>query len=123
MSDENNSFKDMLNGLGQLVAVVMILYYALFIVNGYVPGGFLPTEGTIALILKYIGIYAPISLMILVVRSAVWDKGSIARLVFVVICAAIVISTFFPDVMKSITDGLGIQKTETASAFVTNFTV
>ena len=61
--------------------------------------------------------------MILVGLSAVWDKGGIARLVFIVVCAAIVISTFFPDVMKSITDGLGIQKTETATSFITNFTM
>ncbi len=121
MSDENNSFRDLLNGLGQLVAVIMILRYALLIVNHYVPGGFLPTEGTVYLIIKYVGIYAPISLMILVGLSAVWDKGNIAKLVFLIVCAVIVIFTFFPDVMNSITDYIGVKNPDAESAsFITN---
>lgn len=123
MSDENNSFRDLLNGLGQLVAVIMILRYALLIVNHYVPGGFLPTEGAVYLIIKYVGIYAPISLMILVGLSAVWDKGNIAKLVFLIVCAVIVIFTFFPDVMNSITDYIGVKNpdaTEPAGSFITN---
>ena len=121
MSDENNSFRDLLNGLGQLVAVVMILRYALLIVNHYVPDGFLPTEGTVYDIIRYVGIYAPMALMVLVGLSAVWDKGNVARLVFLVVCAVIVIFTFFPDVMNSITDYIGVKNPDAESAsFITN---
>jgi hypothetical protein len=123
MSDENNSFKDLLNGLAQLVAVVMILRYALLIVNHYVTDGFLPTEGTIYLILKYIEVYAPMALMVLVGLSAVWDKGNIAKLVFLIVCAVIVIFTFFPGVMDSITDYIGVKNpkaTEETASFIAN---
>lgn len=88
---EENSTAKFLKNLGQLIAVIMIARYAIIIVNSYVP--FLE-EGTFKEILNYIGVYAPMALMITVGLSAVWDKSSLVKLVFLIVCAAIVIFSF-----------------------------
>jgi len=110
MSDvEEKSIKNLLAGLGGLVAVLMIARYACLIVNTYVT--FLPTDGGfIVEAINYIGIYAPMALMVLVGLSAVWDKSSIVKLVFLIVCAAIVIFTFFPDVKAQIESSIGIAQ-------------
>ena len=88
---EENSTAKLLKNLGQLIAVIMIARYAIIIVNSYAP--FLE-EGTFKDILNYIGVYAPMALMITVGLSAVWDKSSLVKLVFLIVCAAIVIFSF-----------------------------
>lgn len=88
---EENSTAKFLKNLGQLIAVIMIARYAIIIVNNYVP--FLQ-DGTFKDVLNYIGLYAPMALMITVGLSAVWDKSSLVKLVFLIVCAAIVIFSF-----------------------------
>ncbi|NCB48651.1 MAG: hypothetical protein EOM55_03425 [Clostridia bacterium] len=109
MSDaEEKSTKNLLAGLGGLVAVLMIARYTCLIVQTYVP--FLPDSGFIVEAINYIGLYAPMVLMILVGLSAVWDKSSILKLVFLIVCAAIVIFTFFPDVKTQIESAIGVAQ-------------
>lgn len=88
---EENSTAKFLKNLGQLIAVIMIARYAIIIVNSYVP--FLE-EGTFKEILNYIWVYAPMALMITVGLSAVWNKSGLVKLVFLIVCAAIVIFSF-----------------------------
>lgn len=100
MSDEGNkSTKQMLNALGQLIAIIIIVRYGLVIVNHYVP--FLTNE-TVLTILDYIYLYAPIALVTVVGLEAVWDKSDILKLVVAVICAAVIIISFLPGVKESI---------------------
>ena len=107
MSDvEEKSTKNLLAALGGLVAVLMIARYACLIVENYY--AFLPGEGFIVEAINYIGLYAPMALMVLVGLSAVWDKSSILKLVFLIACAAIVIFSFFPDVKAQIESTIGV---------------
>ncbi len=106
MSEEEKATKRLLSSLGGLVAILMIVRYACLIVQTYY--AFLPTEGIIVDAINLIGLYAPITLMILVGLSAVWDKSSILKLVFLIVCAAIVIFTFFPDVRAQIETTIGV---------------
>ncbi len=106
--EEENGIKTLLSKLGQLIAVIMIIRYALLIVENYYP--FLPTEGVVADIITYIGMYAPMALMIIVGLSAVWGtKSDLVRLIFLIICAAIVIFTFFPGVRDTIVNYIGVS--------------
>ncbi len=108
MSDEENETKNLLSRLGQLIAIIMIVRYVLLIVEHYYP--FLPTEGVFADIMTYVGMYAPMALMIIIGLSAVWGtRSDIIKLVFLIICAAIVIFTFFPGVRDTIVDYIGIS--------------
>ena len=111
--EEQNTIKKFLSGLGQLIAVLMIIRYALLIVHSYY--AFLPSSGVIFDIMNYIGLYAPMALMICVGLSAVWGKSDIIKLVFLIVCAAIVIFTFFPGVRDTITNYIGVTSTATTA--------
>ena len=113
---EENSTKKFLNGLGQFIAVLMIIRYALLIVENYY--AFLPKSGVIFDILTYIGLYAPMALMVCVGLSAVWGKSDLVKLVFLVVCAAIIIFTFFPGVRDTITGYIGVTNSSTSAHFV-----
>lgn len=106
--DEENATAKLLKTLGQIIAVIMIVRYALIIVNYYTGGTFIPTESVVATILNYIGVYAPMALMITVGLSAVWSKSSIIKLVFLIVCAAIVIFSFDFGIKGSIESFLHI---------------
>lgn len=107
--EEENPIKRILRFLGETIAIIMIIRYALLIVEHYV--SFLPTEGIIVDIINYVGLYAPMALMICVGLSAVWGKSDLLKLIFIVVCAAIVIFTFFPGVRDTITNYIGITPT------------
>ena len=92
--------------IGKFVAVVMILRYGALIAENYFH--FLPTEGFFFDIINYIGLYAPMVLMISVGLAAVWDKSDILKLVVLVLSAAIVIFSFFPDVWTTIINYTGL---------------
>ena len=104
--EEENPIKRVLRFLGELIAIIMIIRYALLIVESYVH--FLPTEGIIVDIINYVGLYAPMALMICVGLSAVWGRSDLLKLIFLVVCVAIVIFTFFPGVRDTITNYIGI---------------
>ena len=106
-NEEKSGFVQLLDMLGKIIAVVMILRYAALIVENYV--SFLPTEGFLFEVINYIGMYAPMALMITVGLEATWDKG-IFKLIFLILCAAIVIFSFFPDVWATIISYTGIQQ-------------
>lgn len=106
MSEEEKATKNLLAGLGGLVAVLMIVRYALLIAQTYV--AFLPTSGFIIDAINFVGLYAPMALMVLVGLSAVWEKSGIVKLVFLIVCAAIVIFTFFPDVKAQVETAIGV---------------
>ena len=103
--EKKNIVKDMLCILGKIIAVIMIIRYALLIVHTYYP--YLP-DGIVMDILSYIGLYAPITLMVVVSLSAVWDKGEILKLIVIIICTAIIIFSFFPSVRETIEQFAGI---------------
>ncbi len=104
--EEENPIKKILLFLGELIAIIMIIRYALLIVENYYH--FLPTSGVIYDIINYIGLYAPMALMICVGLSAIWGKSDLLKLIFIIICAAIVIFTFFPGVRDTITNYIGV---------------
>lgn len=104
--DSSMSIKDILMSLAKLVAFVMVVRYALLIVNHYT--GFLGNSEVVITIINYIGTYAPLALMTLVGLCAVWDKSEILRLLVAAVCAAVIIISFFPEVAQSITSWLNI---------------
>ena len=109
MSENSSmSIKDILMSLGKLVAFVMVVRYALLIVNYYT--GFLGNNEVIITIINYVGTYAPLALMTLVALCAVWDKSELLRIVVAAVCAAVIIISFFPDVAQSITSWLNIKE-------------
>jgi len=107
-NEERSGFGQLLDMLGKIIAVVMILRYAALIVENYV--SFLPTEGFLFDLINYVGMYAPMALMIVVGLEAVWDKSDLLKIVFLLICAALVIFSFFPDVWATIISYTGIQQ-------------
>ena len=108
MEKERSGIVELLDFIGKFVAVLMILRYGALIVENYY--SFLPTEGFLFDLINYVGLYAPMVLMITVGLEAVWDKSDLLKLVLLVICAAIVIFSFFPDVWTTIIDYTGITK-------------
>lgn len=107
MSEERGQgTKELLGMLGGIIAVLMIIRYACLIAQNYID--FLPTEGFIYDAINYIGMYAPMALMVCVGLEATWDKG-IIKLVFLILCAAIIIFSFFPDVWGTIVSYTGLN--------------
>ncbi len=106
-NEGRSGMAELLNTLGRVIAVILILRWAALIVETYYP--FLPTEGIVPDIIRYIDLYAPMALMIIVGLEAVWDKSDLLKLVFLIICAAIVIFSFFPDVRQTIVDYIGVS--------------
>lgn len=107
MSNNDNGTKEIFNILGQIIAIIMIVRYALLIVEHYVQ--FLPTEGFIADAISFVGTYAPMALMVFVGLEAVWDKSFVVKLVFLIVCAAIIIFTFLPGVRATIENYIGLK--------------
>ncbi len=106
-NDKKSIITQMLCILGKIIAVIMIIRYALLIVHTYYP--FLP-NGIVMDILSYINLYAPIALVIVVALSAIWDKSDILKLIMLIICTAIVIFSFFPAVRETIEQFAGIVR-------------
>jgi len=113
MSDNSsNSLKDTLLGLGKLIAVIMVVRYGILIADHYLH--FVSGE-TFILALGYIGKYAPLALMSVVGLGAVWDKSDLLKLVVAVVCAAVIIISFFPSVAASITEWAGLSEIDHTS--------
>ena len=105
--DNRSGMSELLSTLGKVIAVILLLRWAALIVETYY--SFLPADGIVPEIIRYIDLYAPMALMIVVGLEAVWDKSDLLKLVFLVICAAIVIFSFFPDVRQTIVDYIGVS--------------
>lgn len=106
-NNKQNNFTIFLNILAKIVAVIMIVRYALLIVHTYYP--FLQNR-TILDILNYIDLYAPLVLMVVVSLSVVWNKSDILKLVMIVVCTAIIIFCCFPAVRQTIEQFTGIAQ-------------
>ncbi len=102
---KENNFTLFFNILAKIIAVIMIIRYSLLIVHTYYP--FLQ-NGVFMDILGYIDIYAPLTLMVVVSLSIVWNKNEILRLITVLICTAIIIFSFFPSVRQTIEQFTGL---------------
>ena len=113
MGENSTSLKDILLGLGKLIALVMVIRYAILIINNYT--GFLGNNETVLTIFNYIGTYAPLALMTTVGLAAVWDKSEILRLVVAVVCAAVIIISFFPGVAENITSWLKLENIDSGA--------
>lgn len=100
-----SAISNVLSVIAKLIAVIMIIRYALLIVHTYYP--FLP-DGIVMDIMAYIDAYAPMILMIVVALSAVWDKSDVLKLIMLIICVAIIIFSFFPAVRETIEQFTGI---------------
>lgn len=111
MGEKSTGIKDILEGLGKLIAIVMVVRYAVLILNRYL--GFIGDNQTVLTIINYIGVYAPLALMTVVGLAAVWDKSDLLKLIIAVVCAAVIIITFFPGVAESITTWLNVDSIDT----------
>lgn len=108
MEKENqNNFTLFLNVLAKIIAVVMIVRYSLVIVHAYYP--FLNNQ-TVLDIMGYIDLYAPLTLMVVVSLSVVWDKSDLLKLIMILVCTAIIIFSFFPAVRETIEQFTGIVR-------------
>lgn len=80
--------------LGEILAVVLVVTYALLIINANFQ--FIHNQ-TILMILDILRTYGSLALVGIVGLEAMSKRNYILQLIFLVLCAIIVIFLFFPD--------------------------
>ena len=80
--------------LGEILAVVLVLTYALLIINANFQ--FIHNQ-TILMILDILRTYGSLALVGIVGLEAMSKRNFILQLIFLALCAIIVIFLFFPD--------------------------
>lgn len=95
-------FKDMekvWDIIGEILAVVMVLVYALLIINAKFQ--FIP-EGTFMNILEIIRTYGSILLVAVVGLEAMSKRNVIFQIIFIALLALIVVFLFFPETYQNL---------------------
>ena len=103
---EDNGREALFNLLGQLIAIVMLVIYAVKIVDIYVD--IIPDTGSIVNIMNSIMVYAPLALVIVTCLETSSKGSFIIRIVILAVCAAVVIFQFFPGVWAEFTGAVGL---------------
>ncbi len=80
--------------VGEILAVVMVLVYALLIVNAKF--GFIP-EGTFLNILEILRTYGSLLLVAVVGLEAMSKRNLVFQIIFIALLALIVVFMFFPE--------------------------
>ena len=101
MSKNNEAFWDI---LGEILAVLLVIVYALLIVNANF--SFIP-EGTIMNIMQILRTYGSIALVAIVGFEAMSKRNGLFKLVFLLLVALIVVFMFFPGTYEKL---IGIVK-------------
>ncbi len=96
MSKETSKIWDI---LGEILAIVLVIDYALLITNAsfnYIP------EGTLKNILEIIRTYGSIALMGLVGMETVAKRNIVFKIVFIALFALVVVFMFFPGTYENL---------------------
>jgi hypothetical protein len=88
--------------LAGLCATAMTLCYGLFIANVIYP--FIPADNVIFTIITNMMYYGPLSLCAICSVNLVWKRSIILKTIFLVVWAAIIIFSFFPDTFSQIVE-------------------
>lgn len=80
--------------LGEILAIILVIVYALLIINASF--SFIP-EGTFLNILEIIRTYGSLLLVGVVGMEAMSKRNFIFRIIFLLLIAVIVVFLFFPD--------------------------
>lgn len=86
--------------LGEILAVVLIIVYALLILNANF--GFLPTEGWIVSALQILKTYGSLALVGVVGLEAISKRNILFRIIFLALIALIVVFMFFPATYQNL---------------------
>lgn len=90
--------------IGEILAVVLVLVYAVLIINANFP--FIP-EGTIMNILEILRTYGSLLLVAVVGLEAISKRNVVFQIIFVLLLALIVVFLFFPGTYENL---IGIVK-------------
>ena len=90
--------------IGEILAVVLVLVYAVLIINANF--SFIP-EGTIMNILEILRTYGSLLLVAVVGLEAISKRNVIFQIIFVLLLALIVVFMFFPGTYENL---IGIVK-------------
>lgn len=96
---KNEKLEKALDILGEVLAFLTVVLYAVLIVNS--TWTFIP-QGTLFNVLNIARTYASLALMIVVGLECVVKRGFIVKLVFLVLVAIIIIFQFFPGTWNSV---------------------
>lgn len=91
-------FEKVFDVLGEIIAVVMVLVYALWIIN--LNFNFLPVE--VVNVLALVKEYGLLVLLGVVGLEAMSKRNFILRIIFYALCALIIIFLFFPGTYASL---------------------
>ena len=90
--------------IGEILAVVLVLVYAVLIINANFP--FIP-EGAIMNILEILRTYGSLLLVAVVGLEAISKRNVVFQIIFVLLLALIVVFLFFPGTYENL---IGIVK-------------
>ena len=90
--------------IGEILAVVLVLVYAVLIINANFP--FIP-EGTIMNILEILRTYGSLLLVAVVGLEAISKRNVVFQIIFVLLLALIVVFLFFPGTYENLLGLIG----------------
>ena len=90
---KNQNLETFFDILGEILAVVLVLVYAVLILNATF--NFIP-EGTILNILKVLQTYGALALVAIVGMEAMSKRNILFQIIFLALVALIVVFMFFP---------------------------
>ena len=100
MSEQNNGFEKFLDIVGEILAFLTVVLYAVLIIN--MQWSFIP-EGTFFNILLEAKKYAALAVVLVVGLEAVVKRSFIIKLLFFVLLAVIIVFMFFPGTWANLT--------------------
>ena len=101
MDKKNSILEKVLDILGEILAVLTVVLYAVLIINAnrtFIPAGLF---FDILLVIKN---YAALGVVLIVSFEAMVKRGFILKLVFLILLAIIVLFQFFPGTWANITE-------------------
>ena len=99
MSEQNNGFEKFLDIVGEILAFLTVVLYAVLIIN--TQWTFIP-EGTFLNILLEAKKYAALAVVLVVGLEAVVKRGFFMKLLFIILVAVIIIFQFFPGTWENL---------------------
>ena len=100
MAEKNEGLGRVLDVVGEILAFITVVLYAVLIINA--TWTFIP-QGTFYNILLVAKNYAALAVVAVVGLEAVIKRGFILKLVFIILLAIIVIFQFFPGTWANLT--------------------
>ena len=99
MDDRNENLEKALDILGEILAFVTVVLYALLIINA--TWSFIP-EGTFLNVLLVMKTYAALAVVVIVGLEATVKRSFLVRVIFLIFVAIIVLFQFFPGTWANV---------------------